>query len=64
MKCAIVGCFETGMHRIYELVGREYCTEHYKIAARKIATIRRAQRAIERRNEAEDNSPARVGPEM
>ena len=72
MICCVIGCNKPGLHRIYELPGREYCTSCYQITARKIAILRRVQRkialanmaAIERRNESEDNSPARIQAEM
>ncbi|MBN1430475.1 MAG: hypothetical protein JXB07_19045 [Anaerolineae bacterium] len=58
-KCAVIGCGEVGLYRVVDLPGRVYCLAHFKGTAKKLAMIRRAERAIARRNEAEDNSPAR-----
>ena len=58
-KCAVIGCELPGVHRVRQLPGRYYCLEHFKVTAHKVMVLTRAMRAVERRNEVDDNCPAR-----
>lgn len=64
VKCAVIGCELAGLHRVRQMPDRLYCTGHFKVTAHKCMVVDRALRAVERRNEHEDNTPARIQAEM
>lgn len=57
--CRMPGCEKDGLLALRGRPRVKFCEEHFKAVVKRIVLITRAMRRIERRNQADDNRPAR-----